>query len=414
MFERLALSAMTSVTRVLTVVESLGVGGTERAAEQFAIGYAKSGLDSRLWAVESGGPRHASLTAAGVQVVLEGGISDLLRAWTPHIVHLHSNGLAIKSVELVRRMASHAAFVEQCVFSRPTPWSSELLVSYQLSEACLSRYARYPQRAPTAIVPNPVDTSAFFRDEKASKELRTALRIPQGAFVAGRVGQPSTYKWSPLTLRAFDQLADKDPKAYLVLLGAPQEIKWSLKRSKHRDRVRILPAISNDTDLRSVYSMMDVFVHASAQGESFGYVLCEAMLCEVPVVTIDTPWADNSQREIVGPGGLVSTKPSEFLKALNEIARNPQRRKSMGRAGRESVIERFDSSVVCAQSVAVISLGSDANAIQGGTWPHVWYSRINYRIQSKWRLGTLEWLLPKVLSTVQARLHSAKSRLMRF
>ena len=40
---------------------------------------------------------------------------------------------------------------------------------------------------------------------------------------------------------------------------------------------------------------MDVFAHSAQQGESFGYVLAEAALCEIPIVTMATPWADDSQ-----------------------------------------------------------------------------------------------------------------------
>ena len=46
---------------------------------------------------------------------------------------------------------------------------------------------------------------------------------------------------------------------------------------------------------------MDGFLHVSRIGESFGMVLCEAMLCGVPVVTLSTPLKDNSQLEVVGP-----------------------------------------------------------------------------------------------------------------
>jgi hypothetical protein len=53
-------------------------------------------------------------------------------------------------------------------------------------------------------------------------------------------------------------------------------------------------------------------------GESFGFVLAEALLCGCPVVTLSTPFKDNAQFEVVGDkiGGYCSTSVQDFVKRL--------------------------------------------------------------------------------------------------
>jgi len=77
------------------------------------------------------------------------------------------------------------------------------------------------------------------------------------------------------------------------------------------------------------------------------------MLCEVPVVALSTPWQDNSQCEVVGHniGGLIALTPKGFCRAIDTLLQNKPLREKMGRAGRQSIIDRFDR-----RRVAQISL----------------------------------------------------------
>ncbi len=54
----------------------------------------------------------------------------------------------------------------------------------------------------------------------------------------------------------------------------------------YQKNIRTIDFIKGDKALTDFYSSIDVFVHISAIGESFGYVLTEAMICGCPVITL--------------------------------------------------------------------------------------------------------------------------------
>lgn len=376
--------------RVLTVLRMLGNGGTERAAVTFALEYARAGLASAMWAVEGGDPWIEELVAAGVHVVRgPGGMREAVDC-RPDLIHLHANGL---EENLVRGLVSSTSsvVVEQNVFARPSPWEELLQCSYQLTPGQLALYMSRTKRPqlPLAVVPNPVDTNAFYRDPDAGQKWRSSFGVPAEAVVIGRVGQPIPSKWSPLLFTAFDQVAARRSDTWLVVVAPPKIALHQIARMASRARVVVVPTIETDPGLRAAYSAMDIMAHAASQGESFGYVVAESMLCEVPVVTLSTPWGDNAQTELVKSGvtGIVAHTSREFVQSLQRLVDSPNERRVMGRTGRESIVSRFD-----AGHVAHLAIDAAAG------------NRLSSRSTPAPRSGkemlmhstTGEWLLPKL------------------
>lgn len=93
-------------------------------------------------------------------------------------------------------------------------------------------------------------------------------------------------------------------------------------------------------DVAEFYSAFDMLALTS-QGEPFGKVLIEAMASETPVVGT----ALGGPLEIIQHGvtGLLvpPCDPAAVAGAILELARDPERAKAMGRAGREWVQDRF-------------------------------------------------------------------------
>jgi hypothetical protein len=110
-----------------------------------------------------------------------------------------------------------------------------------------------------------------------------------------------------------------------------------------RRRVHVHPPVHGDDALRGAYNAVDVFAHAAKKGESFGMVLTEAMLCEVPVLTLGRLANDNSQSEVVGHGvgGLVAANEAAFSEALATLVDDSALRKRLGAGGRERVLARY-------------------------------------------------------------------------
>ena len=110
-----------------------------------------------------------------------------------------------------------------------------------------------------------------------------------------------------------------------------------------RDCVTLLGSQSEDVCIAEMRAA-DVFV-LSSDAEPLGVVYMEAMSAGVP--TVGT--AAGGVAEIITDGVdgvLVPPKSPEALAdALEQLARDPQRREQLGKAGRESIIRNFDARI---------------------------------------------------------------------
>ena len=101
------------------------------------------------------------------------------------------------------------------------------------------------------------------------------------------------------------------------------------------------------------FRALDIVVHASTSPEPFGLVIAEAMACGRAVIASDAGGA----REIFTPGvdALIHTPGSAegLADRIAELARDPQARLRMGRAGRQTAERRFDRARLAADLVPV-------------------------------------------------------------
>ena len=167
--------------KILTVVWSLGKGGTERAAQNFAFGYSEIGHDSRLLYSRSDGIRRAYLEEREIPVYALLNDEDIsyLSEWSPDIIHIHSHGITADEFSKIKGLLPSALYVETNVFSRPSPWVDQLDLSYQLSYWCDWLYRkRSKSKYPSVVIPNPINTSAFqFAGEDRVIAFRSSLGI---------------------------------------------------------------------------------------------------------------------------------------------------------------------------------------------------------------------------------------------
>ena len=107
------------------------------------------------------------------------------------------------------------------------------------------------------------------------------------------------------------------------------------------DQVTFTGSLSEDAIIEHLHRA-DVFV-LSSHAEPLGVVLMEAMAMEVAVIGTDA----GGVGEIVthGRDGLLvpPRDPDALAKALSALAEDPGQRSRLARAGRQRVIEAFDS-----------------------------------------------------------------------
>lgn len=341
--------------KILTVVYSLGIGGTERAAQNFAFGYSDNGHDSRLLVTAHDGPRRKNLEEKNVLVynINDAHCRNELEQWGPDIVHIHSHGLDIEIFNILKRMFAGSKFVETNVFSIPSLWNDQIDVSFQLSSWCSWRYSSHPQYKGEniAVVPNPIVCNDFiqsnFERDINRKSVKAIYGIPESAFVLGRIGQANIANWSVWIIDIFENLHNEGFTPYLLLVSPPNEVLERVFNSKYRHYVIVVDPLFDDLRLKKYYSAIDLFLHIASIGESFGYVNAESILCGTPVLTMATPWYGNSQIEVVDNEicGFVfhrKTTAKELIKRiiLGEIDYDVEK-------GISSIRSRFDYINVC-------------------------------------------------------------------
>ena len=359
--------------RVLTVVDDMGIGGTQRVAQNMSLGLSALGATVAVLAFQKGGPREAALREGGLEcfIAAKGDPTsaatalELARQWAPDIIHIHRRGYTDpKETRILHHLRSDGAkVVETNVFAR-FDWSeggSLIDAHFLLSKWCAFKWnawgGRSARRKRSFILPNAVDVNSISTSSAADREqTRASLGLPPGRFVFGRVGQPMLGKWSMAIFDAFEKVL-QDHDIGLLLIGTPPELREKLKTLPDHVRSRIIdvPPVHSDTQLSSLIGAMDGFLHMSAIGESFGMVLCEAMLAGVPVVTLSTPLKDNSQLEVVGHerGGLVALSPEAVPVAMSRLIGDTSLREAVRVGGRDWVASRFSTDIVSRRALDI-------------------------------------------------------------
>lgn len=214
--------------RILTITPSLGLGGTERAAQNFSIGYRRHGQDVTVLNHGRVGPREAPLMDAGIRVVnladQFAGALKSLDAERFDVVHIHREGRRNdRETDLLRWARPRARLIAETnvFFARDYGEASHWIdLHLQLAAINQLKWLRRGGEGLSAVVPNPVDADDYpLPRPEAIQAFRTAHRISIGDFVFGRVGQPLMGKWDPCIVPAFAALAVRHPQIHLLLVG---------------------------------------------------------------------------------------------------------------------------------------------------------------------------------------------------
>jgi glycosyltransferase involved in cell wall biosynthesis len=343
--------------KILTIVYDLEIGGTQRAAQNFSIAYHQAGHDSRVLPIYSDGPRKAEILKSGLSVYDSGDQLEYslkkIEEWDPEIIHIHRSGEYDAFLgNILRSLRSNSRkIIETNVFSVVDhSVDSQLIdVHCHLSLWCLWRWnILLKNKALGIVVPYLVIPDKFYA-EKVDKILQYKIEnnIPVNKFIFGRIGQKSPAKFNKEIYLAFDKLFLELQDIHLVIVGLPdrhlEEV--SHLKSYKEGGITLIEKIIGDDELRLAYNSFNCFLHYSSIGESFGMVLAEAQLCEVPVISVSTPKVDNSQLEVlIYPESSFIVKNAKDLKMIMQQAVESKYSLSkMGSVGRKHVLDNFTS-----------------------------------------------------------------------
>ncbi len=189
------------------------------------------------------------------------------------------------------------------------------------------------------IVPNGVDVERFASASPADLGPGTNVLF---------VGRLDERKGFAVTVAAFALLAPRRPDLRLIVVGdGPERGAVESLPTLVRSRVTMLGSVAN-RDLPPYETACDLYLGTSVGGESFGYVLVEAMAAGLPVVASRIPGYDEVLRDGV-EGLLVPPRdPASVAAAVGKILDDPDLATAMSAAGRERA-RSFDWRVVAAR-----------------------------------------------------------------
>ncbi|WP_353120467.1 glycosyltransferase family 4 protein [Nitratidesulfovibrio sp.] len=359
--------------RVLHVVSSLGLGGTEKVMQLLLTRLDPARFQRAVWS-PADGPRAAPLREAGVTTFIGGDLGSVAARFLPHIVHVHRAGWPqpelLRPLRTAFRQAPAAArspgagadarllptgadaprrlpaIVETNVFGRHDPSLSGQLIDVTLfvSRFCAERFARVHGIAAEPprwrVLYNPVDTALFARLTPPPAD-RDYTRP-----VLGRLSRPDPGKWSPLALHILPVLRREMPHFRYDVVGGTPDAERYVREHGLTDNVRFLPPLHDDAELAGFFNQLSLLAHANDTGESFGLAIAEAMAAGLPVVTHPCPGLrDNAQLELVEHGvtGLVAETADDYAGAVLHLLRHPGTARRMGEAGRRKAAALFDA-----------------------------------------------------------------------
>lgn len=197
---------------------------------------------------------------------------------------------------------------------------------------------------------NGIDTDRFgidSVDKSKLDELRAKLGINDGDFVIGFAGRLVRDKGIIELVRAYKAMRGVHPNVRLMLVGM-LEIRDALPEDVvkviQEDEGIIKTGYVGYAEIEYYYALMNVFVLASYR-EGFPTSVLEASSMGLPVITTKATGCIDSI--IDGETGIfVNHDDKELLMALSSLYENEDKRRMMGAAGRQYVIDHFNQELV--------------------------------------------------------------------
>ena len=182
----------------------------------------------------------------------------------------------------------------------------------------------------TTVIHNGVDPESV----RAAADRPAPVALPDGLLV-GAGGRLVAQKNLETLVEAVAALGDDRPDLHVVVTGdgPKREPLRNLARDRGvGDRVTFTGFLPERADVHALLARLDLYAMPSWH-EGFGVAALEAMAAGLPVVASDIP----PLRELVDGGGLF-VDPSDagaLADALDELARDRDRRRELGRTARE-------------------------------------------------------------------------------
>ena len=220
----------------------------------------------------------------------------------------------------------------------------------------LMRYWNVPA-AKISIVENGVETD-LFRLDPAAMEVRKQLNL-EDRFLICYIGTMGNAHGLETLIAAAEELHTALPNAMFLLIGegAEKERIVELAAARRLTNIRFLGQQPRER-IPAYVSVADLCLVMLKRTELFKTViptkLLEYMACERPVIVA----VDGQARQIVEEaGGGVFVEPENdkaLVKAVLDLAKDPERRRQMGASGRQYIVNKFSREKTAQNYISVL------------------------------------------------------------
>jgi hypothetical protein len=297
---------------ILSIVSSLDKGGVERVATLYANEFAILGYRSVVFLYKNGTVSLRNQKyLLNIEIISDkDDLFDLLKKEI-EFIFIHNNSVPNELLEILSN--SNHDLVEYCVWSIPD-LRFKPKFSLQLSEFAFYKYFKSNRYSKLKGITTPLIQPYCFE----LPELEEGFNKNTDKVVFGRIGQKSIAKWSFKYINIIKSTLEDNDNSEWLLVGCPPELIREIRKRLNYllERITILDEVNDDNLLAQYYTSIDYFVAISDLGESFGLVLFEAISKGCYILTLSTPWLDNSQSEYIflSGQGKVFTSLSQMRK----------------------------------------------------------------------------------------------------
>lgn len=187
-----------------------------------------------------------------------------------------------------------------------------------------------------------------------AQDIREQFNIPYNAVVVGSVGRLDPWKGQNVFIGAAAKVLKNFPETYFLIVGGEvggsgreaygDELKKSVEALGMQQKVVFT---GHRSDISSVMSSMDIFVHSSISPDPLPGVVMEAQFCEKPVVGANAGGVPEEIENNVTGLLYEMGNCNDMANKISLLIENGDRAKEMGRVGKIRISEVFDKNNLC-------------------------------------------------------------------
>ena len=331
--------------RIIVFLNQLGIGGSEKAACRWACGLAERGHNVHVLTLRDG-PRRAALETDRIEVHLAAdanAIRERLNELRPDVIHAHGPGHPNEGDVLGEALSSipKIPVIQTNIFGHLDNPKEDGWIDFRLFiswTSCVQAARRsfqklnkdFFRRASVAVYPLDADDGPSRSEIPACRQ---RYGIQPDDILFGRLSRPEPNKWTDLSIKGFRIAAHDNRRLKLLLREPPPAVAESLAGAPDRERFFILPATNDPAELGITIASLDVVLHTSSVGESFGYGIAEPMNYGKAAIANSTPWQDQTQIELVRHSecGFIASTPKMIAEAISKLANDTELRTRFGK-----------------------------------------------------------------------------------